>query len=128
MDIQFFDEPGGGPKSREDVRIKQIGLFLYEDRRRATLGIELTPFLERPSVEVRVRNARGEPAASTNIIDTLVPNFSVIIHLRDAEVTEPYELTAIVYYATPDTERVNVDERTVSFLASQPGEQIVQFE
>lgn len=128
MEIQFFDEPGRGPRRQEDVRIKQIGLFIYDDLRRLAFGVELTPFLERPSVEVRLRNGKGEPAGSLNVIDTLRPNFSLTLHLRDAEPAEPYELTAVLYYATPETERKNVDQRTVTFSADEPGEQLFKFE
>ena len=127
MDVQFFDDPLQGPRSREDVRIKQIGLFIYEGGRRLMFGLELTPFRERPSVEVTLTNAEGRPAGSLHVIDTLTPNFSLTIHLRDDEITEPYQLTATVYYATPETERTDVHSKTITFLASQPGEQIFKF-
>ena len=90
-------------------------------------GLELTPFRERPSVEVTLTNAEGRPAGSLHVIDTLTPNFSLTIHLRDDEITEPYQLTATVYYATPETERTDVHSETITFLASQPGEQIFKF-
>ncbi|MCA9951799.1 MAG: hypothetical protein KDE48_19240 [Anaerolineales bacterium] len=122
MDIQFFDNPLQNPKSREDVRIKQIGLFVYDDLRRMAVGLELTPFLERPSIEINITNGKAEPAGSLNVIENLSPNFSLTMHLRDAETINPYQLTAIIYYATPETERVDVDIQTVQFALEQPGE------
>lgn len=127
MDIQFFDDPLRSPRSRDDVRIKQIGLFVYPVMRRMMFGIELTPFIERPSIEVRVRNGRGEPAGALSVIETLTPNFSLNMHLRDAETVDPYELVAIIYYATPETERVDIDRRSVTFSANQAGEQLFPF-
>ena len=50
MQIEFFDDPLKRPKSRHDVRIKQIGLFIHEEPRRLSFGLELTPFLERPRI------------------------------------------------------------------------------
>lgn len=128
MDIQFFDNPLEGPRAPEDVRIKQIGLFIYPESRRLAFGIELTRFFERPSIEVQIRNGRGEPAGSLSVIETLSPNFSLNMHLRDREDANPYELTAIVYYATPETERQDVDRQTVTFDASKGGELITEFD
>lgn len=104
MQIDFFDNPGETPKSREDVRIKQLGLFLFEDRNRVAVGFDITPFLERPCIEVKLTNANGEPAGSLNVIDTLDTNFSLTMHLRDREKTDTYEVSVVVYYAHPEEE------------------------
>lgn len=128
MDITFFDNPTESPNSREDVRIKQVGLFVYEDMRRVAFGVELTPFLEGPSIEVQMTNARGEPAGSLNVIETNTPNFTLTLHLRDAERVDPYTLTAKLYYATPEEERMDVDARTVTFNMLEPGETLFPFD
>lgn len=128
MRIQFFDDPEQQPKKREDVRIKQLGLFVHEGGRRVTFGLELTPFLERPSIQVTIRNGSGEPAGALTVIETLTTNFSLIIHLRDAQVDNPYELTATIYYATPETERVDVDRQSAIFNADELGEKIFKFD
>lgn len=124
MQIEFFDDPLKGPASREEVRIKQIGLFIHDDSRRLTFGLELTPFLERPSIEVTIRNGQGEPAGALTVVESMTPNFSLIVHLRDSEVNDPYTLTAEIYYATPETERTNVDRKTITFNALALGEHI----
>ncbi|HEX6386357.1 MAG TPA: hypothetical protein VF177_16925 [Anaerolineae bacterium] len=119
MHVNFFDE---SPKPREDVRIKNLGLYVYPDRRRLAVGFDITPFLERPSIEVKITNARGEPAGSLNVIETLDANFSLTMHLRDKEPTDLYEITATLYYATPETERVDVHTKTATFDVTEPGE------
>lgn len=123
MDIQFFDNPLETPKSREDVRLKELGLHVYEDGRRVAVGFNLTPFIERPCIEVRVLNARGEKAGWLNVIETLDANFSLTMHLRDREPTEWYEVTAVVYYQAPETERMDVHQVVRQFDATKPGEQ-----
>ena len=60
MQIEFFDDPLQQPKSREEVRIKQIGIFVHDDLRKISFGLELTPFLERPSIEVSIVNGQGQ--------------------------------------------------------------------
>ncbi len=127
MDIKFFEDPLESPRPREDVRFRQIGLFLYPDARRLAFGVELTPFVERPSIEVLIANGEGAPAGSLHVIETLTPNFSLILHLRDAATLNPYELTAVLYYAWPDRERIEVDRQTVAFDMIEEGERRFKF-
>ena len=129
MDIKFFDDPLEQPRPREDVRIRQIGLFLYPDLRRLAFGIELTPFRERPSIEVNITNGEGKPAGSLHVIETMTPNFSLTMHLRDEAIANPYVLTAVLYYSWPeDRERIEVERREVSFDVAQPGELLFKFD
>ena len=127
MDIRFFDDPLEGPRAREDVRIRQIGLFVYPEERRFMFGIELTPFVVRPSIEVLVSNGLGEPAGSLHVIETLTTGFSLMIHLRDRATRNPYELTAVLYYAWPDRERQEVERRMVTFDMDEAGEHLFRF-
>jgi hypothetical protein len=124
MNVTFFDDPLEGPNAPDDVRVKQIGLFIHEDGRRVMVGFELTKFRERPSIEVIITNAKGILASSLSVIETLTPNFSLTMHLRDKEPTDIYHVKVIVYYATPETERQNVHSCQATFNITQPGEQI----
>ncbi len=124
MDIKFFDDPFESPKSRDEVRIKQLGLFMYEDGRRVAVGFDITPFLERPSIEVNVVNENGIQAGSMTIVETMESNFTLTMHLRDKEPTKMYEVTAVLYYATPETERVDIQTIKRKLDATKPGEQL----
>ncbi len=127
MDIKFFDNTFELPKAREDVRFKQIGLFVYDDLRRVAVGLELTPFLERPCIDIIVHNSEGVVAGSMVIIETLSPNITLTMHLRDRQPTEMYELTAQIYYDHPEKKtRENYHQEVVRFAVVQPGEQIFQ--
>jgi len=128
MDIQFFDDPSQSPRSRADVCFKQIGLYVYEDQRRVAFGVELTPFLERPCIEVHITNADGVRAGSLNVIETLTPNFTLTMHLRDQAVTDPYTLTATIYYAHPENGRVDVHSETLTLNAGEIGEHLYHFD
>jgi hypothetical protein len=123
MEIKFFDNAFETPKSREDVRLRKLGLFLYDDLRRVAVGFDITPFLEPPSIQVTIRNPQGQEVSSLNVIETADRNFHLTMHLRDKEPSETYEVTAVLYYATPETERVDVDTVTRTLDATQPGEQ-----
>jgi hypothetical protein len=128
MNVTFFDDPMQGPLPPEEVRIKQLGLYIYPDKRRVAVGFELTRFKERPSLEVTIINANGKIAGSLNVIETLNPNFSLTMHLRDQEPTEAYDIEVVVYYATPETEREDVYTARATFMAVEEGEQIFKFD
>lgn len=128
MNITFFDDPAEAPRPREDVRIKMIGLYVYPDLRRMAFALELTPFIERPCIDVTLENGLGQPAGSLSVIETLTPEFNLILHLRDQETTDPYRLTAKIYYTTPDTERMDVDSQSVTFNATEEGEKLFHFD
>ncbi len=123
MRVQFYDDLDGGPRSREEVRLNELGLFVYEDRLRVAVGFNLTPFLERPSILVRVTNAGGEEAASLSVIEAMQPNFNLTLHLRDSGAGDPYEVETIIYYLSEDGDRQISDRQVKSFSVATPGDQ-----
>ena len=123
MRIQFYDDPVGGVNSRDKVRFNQLGLFVYEDGRRIAVGFDITPFQERPSIEVLVKNKDGLESSSLAIIETLDPQFNITMHLRDSQPNNPYKIEATLYYPDSDGGRVIVDKITRYFDSNKPGEQ-----
>ncbi len=121
--VQFFDASFEVPKSREEVKFNAVGFFVYEDRRRVVVGFDITRFLEGPSIEVNIINDNGEPAGTLTVIETSDTNFSLTMHLRDENPTDLYHAEVILYYAMPDTERLDVYTHKATFDVSQPGEQ-----
>ncbi len=119
MEINFFEDPDSAPRMREDVRIERIRLEVSPEGRRVAVDLEMTPFIERPTVELYLANERGEKAGLLTIIETLDRKISVVMHLRDQEPTETYTLTARVYYATvtEQMQRQVVDTLEQSFKA-----------
>ncbi|MCP4362445.1 MAG: hypothetical protein GY796_30940 [Chloroflexi bacterium] len=123
MEIKFFKDSLEGPKPREEVRIEQLGLFLFDDLRRVQVGFVITPFRERPSLQISITNPQEQEVSSLHVIETIDTNFSLTMHLRDNEPAEVYEVTAVLYYATPETERMDVHTLTRTLNVTQPGEQ-----
>lgn len=123
MRIHFYDEPDGGPKSKEEVRFNRLGLYMYPKKRQVAVGFDITPFFEKPSIEVRITNELGEQAANLSVIEAMQPNFSLIMHLRDQVPTETYQVKAILYYPSLGSERQVVHQIEKSLDATQEGEQ-----
>lgn len=127
--INFYDDSDMQGRPREEVRINQLGIYVYEDGRRIAVGFNITPFRERPSIEVTATNARGEVAGSMSIIEAMTPNFNVTMHLRDDNPTDGYEIQAILYYQPEDGDaeggRLLVDRKSATIDISRPGEHVV---
>ena len=125
ININFFDDPLEGPRAREDVRLNRLGLYVHPDGgRRIAVGFDITPFRERPSIEVVARNARGEPAGTLTVIESLDTNFHLTMHLRDRQPTDQYTITATIYYATPETGRMDVHTLQTTIDVSAPGVEV----
>ncbi|MFW6068675.1 MAG: hypothetical protein ACOC9E_03745 [Chloroflexota bacterium] len=123
--INFFDDPEKRGRPREEVRLKQLGLYVYEDARRVAIGFNLTPFAERPSLEVTATNEEGKIAGSMTVIEALSPNFNITMHLRDKTPADIYAIDVVVFYKNEDGERLEVDRKQGAVDMSRPGEQIV---
>lgn len=129
MDINFFDNSFEIPKAREDVRFKQIGLFIYPDLRRVAVGLEMTPFREPPCIDIVISNSAGVIAGSMVLIEANSPNITLTMHLRDREPTAEYELSAQIYYDHPEQKaRQNYHCEMVKFPVVQEGEQIFKMD
>ncbi len=81
MDLNFVD-PSEAPVPPQEVRVRRIDLKPFPDRRRIKVHLELTPFHERPTLEVEVRDPDGEKVASTSIIETVDYQLEFTLHLR----------------------------------------------
>jgi hypothetical protein len=123
MRIHFYDDPGGGPKAREEVRFNRLGLYMYPQKRQVAVGFDITPFLEKPSIEVTLTNEMGERAATLTVIEAMQPNFSLIMHLRDQVPSQKYQVEAILYYPSVEDGRQVVHQIEKSLDATQEGEQ-----
>jgi hypothetical protein len=106
MQIEFTEGPGV-PCAPADVRFVAVKVEPYPDRQRLKLSYEVSPFLERPSVEIRLLDPQGADLGSITIIDIVVPRFSLTAHLR-SEVPQaiPVRVVSILGYdSLPEVDR-----------------------
>jgi hypothetical protein len=96
--INFFDEKDV-PQPRDRVKIERLEVTPYPDGWRVKLNIEVTPFQERPNLEVRLKTAAGQEIAELSIIETMHKNMEFTLHIRG--VPSPfgeYTLETDLYY------------------------------
>ena len=77
MRIEFFDNPLQGSRSRGEVRFNKLGIYVFDDRQRIAVGFDITPFRERPSIDVSIVNNTGAEEASLSIIEAMQSNFNL---------------------------------------------------
>ncbi|MDW8299653.1 MAG: hypothetical protein RML95_09980, partial [Anaerolineae bacterium] len=111
MNIQFV-EPNQVPQPRDKVRIERFEVKPYPDGWRIKLNVDVTPFQERPSLELRVLRLPEERViAELTIIETMHRQMEFTVHVRG--VSSPngdYIAQADLYY---DERTAPQDQREV---------------
>jgi hypothetical protein len=115
MRIDFYDDPSQAQRDPEEVQITGMAVSVYPDGRRVAVRLAITPFRQRPSLDLTITNERNEQAASLTVIETIDPNVSLTVHLRDNEPSGRYEMRAELYYLFPDRGRVVVHSQVTVF-------------
>ena len=76
----------------------QLSAEPWPDGRRVRVGIVLTPFLERPNIEVVITDEEQQEAAAIHIIEIIDNRMSFTMHLRSKQTGGVFTLTASLNY------------------------------
>lgn len=83
----------------QEVRILELrGEPWPEDGRRVRIHIEMTPFLERPNIEVNISDKDGKEVSSIDIIESIEFRMTFTMHIRSSEAQGPFTLSAALKY------------------------------
>jgi hypothetical protein len=99
MTIDLFLQNDESRAPRDQVRIERLAATPYPDGRRIKVEIDVTPFRERPNLEIAIRDQNGKMVSGSSVIATMIFKMEFVLHLRD--VTEPagdYIVEAKLYY------------------------------
>jgi len=97
--VLFNFDPDDPPLPRGQVRIREVRASPYPDGRRIRLAIRLTPFQERPNLQIEVFNASGTAVASLTLIESLQSKLELTVHLREPHPQGAYRAVTAVHYA-----------------------------
>ena len=102
MTISFF-EPGDVPQPPDKTKIEHLSAIPSPDGWRVKMEVHVTPFLQRPNVEiVLLRLVDGSdpfPVADLSIVETMHPRMEFTMHIRGVDdPTGNYSLRAMLYY------------------------------
>ncbi len=101
MDI-FFIDPDETPVPPDEVRIRELTVRPYPDRRRVKVYVELTPFQKRPDADLQITAEDGSVLASVNVIETIDPKMEMTLHIPPNSPEGPLSLLVVVFYRPAD--------------------------
>jgi hypothetical protein len=107
----FFDSSEVIPLPPEEVRLTGLSAEPYPDGQRIRVTLEITPFQQRPWLEVTLFDAEDEEVASANIIEPLNWKMEFTMHIRRNEPEGKYTLKARLYYP----EKPDNDQKIIEF-------------
>jgi hypothetical protein len=80
-----------------ETRITALSAQPYPDGRRVRVNLEITPFQQRPHLEITLANAEGREVASASVVEPMSWKIEFTLHIR-GEPHSPYTLTASLFY------------------------------
>ncbi len=96
----FFFESDESLRPPSEVEITTLSAEPYPDGTRVRLTLRITPFQQRPNLEIYARKVGGPIVAEMSVIESMTPTLEFTLHLRGiAETAGDYILRAELYYA-----------------------------
>ena len=99
-----------------EVKLMDAQVQILPDGARLSITITITPFQEKPSLELTLRDANGREISHTYIIETPDEQLKITMHLRGYVINEPIPLDIQAYYP----ELGVVDEQKIMVLPITP--------
>ncbi len=112
MNINIFDDPSLVPQPRDRIKIENVTVIPYEDRRRVFIEVRVTAFQERPNLLIAMLDRTGAVVNEASIIATMHPKMEFTMHMRMADPAGDYTLRVELFY---ETRNPPLDSREVSF-------------
>ena len=97
MDINFHN-PSDIPLPPEEVRIRELRAEPFPDQRRVRIILEITPFQQKPNLEIKVLTESGREAASLSIIEAIDYKMEFTVHLKNDSPSGEYIASLDIYY------------------------------
>ncbi len=97
VDLTFVDSQEI-PLPRNEVRLRGLTVTPLADRRRVRVDIRITPFLERPNLEVVLVAPGGEAVSKVSVVETDSANLSITMHLRSEPQPGEYAVRSALSY------------------------------
>jgi hypothetical protein len=118
--MQFFINNSGVERlPSADVRFLNLEAIPDPDFKRLKINLELTPFQQRPEIELTLNDSNGVEVASASIIEPVNWKLELNLHIRkNSTKVQRYTLNTILLYP----ELGEVDRRTLIIEIPNPAE------
>lgn len=108
----FFTDPELKRTPPAETRLLDLRAEPYPDAHRIRIGLELTPFEKRPTIELVLTDAFGAPSGGASVVEPVGWKLELTLHIRKlTNTTGTYTLAAVLAY--PDLGEVDRREITV---------------
>lgn len=97
MDL-FFTNSNDIPLPPDKVEIRQLTANPIEDGKRVIVEFELTPFQQRPNIEIVVLNENQKAVSSFSVVEAIENKMTFTLHLREANPQGSYQVMMQVFY------------------------------
>jgi hypothetical protein len=97
MDL-FFANSDDVPLPPDQVEIRELTADPLEDGKRVNVTFELTPFQQRPNIEILVTNRDNKPVGSFSVVEAIDHKMSFTLHIREPKPQGTYQIDMQVFY------------------------------
>ena len=106
----FINDPNLIRYAPADVRLLDLRAEADGEKKRLRVALELTPFQQRPNIELNLTDPEGNEAASASIIEPVGWKLELTLHIRRVDSADgKYTLAASLSYP----ELGEIDRRTL---------------
>jgi len=107
MDI-FFTNPDDVPLPPDKMEIRELSAVPFEDGKRVSVEFEITPFQQRPNLEITVFNQESRIVSSLSVVEAIENKMTFTLHLKEPKPTGHYQVAMELFYAELD--KIDEDE------------------
>jgi len=101
MDI-FFSDPNDIPLPPEKMEIRELKATPYDDAKRILVELEITPFQQRPNLEILIFNQNNRLVSSLSVVEAIEKQMTFTLHLRESDPVGHYNVQIVVFYTEID--------------------------
>lgn len=97
MDL-FFANPNEVPVPPENMEIRSLTANPYPDGKRVSVVFEISPFQQRPNIEITITNQEDHLVASLSVVEAIENKMNFTLHLREPEPSSNYKVNMELFY------------------------------
>jgi hypothetical protein len=102
MDI-FFNDPSDVPLPPDQIEVRELTGQPNQDGSRVLVRFEITPFQDRPNIEITLTNQAGEKVAGFSVVEAIENKMDFTLHVREPQPKGNYTLSMQVIYTDLST-------------------------
>jgi hypothetical protein len=102
MDI-FFNDPNDVPLPPDQIEIRELSAKPNQEGSRVLVKFEISPFQQRPNIEISVSNQAEKEVASLRVVEAIENRMDFTLHMRETQPRGSYTLSMQVFYTDLST-------------------------